>query len=164
MKKRKEKLPVALKDNLKNYLDEDEEIIFFAKEVPVLSIDFRWIILTQFRIILVVRTLVEYSFRDFVCKELDMDLNLGFIFDIVELEVPGKQYRATFFSWNRNKTLKFFSNLKHCKVYHHVEHSIKGIKEEKPIFLLQELLKVKNAGGLSEKEFEKKKMEILKRI
>src|SRR3972149_8034938 len=102
------RIPKSLREKLISYLNEDEKVEDIIKEVFIPKFDFRWVILTQKRVIVVVRKFLDYTFKDYSCSLLDLDLSLGSIFDEIEFEVPGKNYKAQFYSFRRDATMSFF--------------------------------------------------------
>lgn len=156
------KPPDDLMESLKEYLHKGEKLHDAIEEVYVLNFDFSWVLLTDERIIVSTKRLFDYNFKDYQLSSLDIDISLGFFFDVLEFRIPAKVYTSHFYRFNRKNTLKFF---------HEVEKKISEEKEgddkeekEKPSDRLRELNYLLKEGLLTKEEFEKKRKKILKEL
>lgn len=164
-------MPADLEDALKGYLHPHEKLEDAIMEVFIIAVDFRWVILTNERIIVgIKRILGSFDFKDLVIKSLDIDLDLGYIYDKIEFKIPGKAYNGHFYTFRRKDTLKFFKK---------VEKRIIELEEGKEIVpqkqkqdggknhyyeRLNKLNKMVKKGLITQEEYEIKKKKILEEI
>ena len=112
MKEVREKLPKILLTNIVPYLHHGEEVIAFLKKVWVPRFDFSWVVLTNERVIIATRKIFEVNFTDYIIRNIDMDVSLGFPFDTLTFEAFRKKYTGQFYWYNREKTLGFIEKIK----------------------------------------------------
>lgn len=157
------KLPKDLAESLKEYLQKDEKVYDALEEVYVLRFDFRWTVLTNERIIVATKRILDYNFKDYPLNILDIDVDLGFFFDILEFRMPSKVYTAHFYSFNRNLNLKFF---------HEIEKKLREVRlnekvddnDYKVADKLRDLKKLYQEEIITKEEYNEKKKELLKRL
>ncbi|MCL5093769.1 MAG: hypothetical protein M1355_01415 [Patescibacteria group bacterium] len=159
----KGKMPEKLYNSLKSYLDQDEKMIDILRETFVPHFDFRWLVLTNKSVIIAIRELFNYKFVDFHLRNIDINLEYGFLYDQLEFGSMGKNYRAQFYVFQRGKTLDFFKKMKEqAKIISEGKEKKKPPSD--PIELIKELTKLLKRGIITKQEFEKKKEELLKKI
>lgn len=156
------KMPADLTKAFEGYLGENERVLESLKEVFILNYNFSWVVLTDKRIIISTKKILEYSFKDFYLNKVDIDLDLGFFFDELQIDVSGKKYQAQFYSFRRENTVKFYH-----KVNEAIAEQREGEPNQKPcppLESLRELRKLLDEKVITKKEFEEKKQEILKEM
>lgn len=104
-------LPGAILSELDAYLEDDEEIVDALMETLVLAIDFRWLILTNMRVILAIQRMLSTEFRDVRFDGLDMQLKKSFFFDDLHIKSMTDDYHASFYSMARPRTEEFLQEL-----------------------------------------------------
>lgn len=139
---KKLKLPHSVLSALDPYTAVDEEIVDAIKETYILDYDFRWLILTDRRVIIAQRRLFETEFRDVSFEGLDIQIKKGpLLFDEIHLKSITDDYKAQFYSFNRNKTLTFLQELENERKKFPVE------KMRRDIQIQQETLEELGAIG-----------------
>jgi hypothetical protein len=160
------RIPKKVVDLLKaDYLDEGEEIIEAIHEAYIPRIDFRWIVLTNTRVIIAIRKLFPVEFLSIPLDGISVKFVRSIFFDILEFKQINNQYRATMYSFDRSYTLDFFNQ---------VRNQIRKFQDQKqlrqseitlqPLQALENLIELKNKGEISDKEYLKLKNEILENM
>ena len=161
-------IPKKYYDKLKTYLNEGEKVEHSITEAWVPRSDKRWLIITNQRLIVMIKGLWDIQFHDYPYSALDLDIDFGFLFDEIQMNYTGKLYNAQFTTFKREETLNFFQKLK--LNLSSFARRREGDEEKDPedvnslMYLLKELAKLKDDKVITKKEFEEKKKEILKRI
>jgi hypothetical protein len=104
-------LPSGVLKDLDTYLEEGEEIIDAIRETLILAIDFRWTIITSFRVIIAIEKFMSVEFRDVHFDGIDMQLTKGFFYDDLHLKSMTDDYHAQYYTFSRTRTEKFLHEL-----------------------------------------------------
>lgn len=148
------------KDLHEKFLQEGEEIIDYLSETLIPAIDFRWVILTDRRMIFVIRHFLDTEFNDMSFDSMEFEYKKGtLLFDEVTFERFSNIYRAQFYSFYRDHVLRFLGE---------IEEAIKGSSVEKEtqdaIHTLKDLTELWEKGIISKEEFEEKKKKYIDEI
>lgn len=168
MRKHDTHLPRKLLKTLnEDFLKKGEVIIDFMHETFIFtSFDFRWVILTNQRLIIAIRHLIATTHRVMDLDGLEYDFTKGaFFYDVVEFSRRTEFYRATFYSTDRMFVKEFLDSLQ--KVQVELEKQSQMERSEaalEPVQTLEDLAELRDRGIVSEREFKKAKEDFLKKF
>lgn len=152
---------------LEGYLEADEKLIASLHETYIPRFDFRWLILTDRRIIVAIRKTGQFEFFDYTLNEILIDFEIGTVlFDQININSTGKKYQAQFYKFQTKEVTQFIRLAK--KYSERLAQKNKGNQKESSgcssVNNLRELSKLKNEGVITEEEFKEKKKELLNKI
>jgi hypothetical protein len=102
--------------HLDSYVEKDERLVDIVMETLVPNLDFRWLILTDIRIIRVIYQWFEYRFYDVRFEGIDMQISEGFFYDSVHIKSMTDDYVAHFYTLSRPKTRRFLQEIEDERV------------------------------------------------
>lgn len=105
------KLPFGMEKYIDPYLEQDEEVIDYVRETIIPAFDFRWIILTNQRLIQATYKWFDYEFHDVRFEGIDMQFSQGFFYDAVRIKSMTDDYNASFYRFNRPRTEEFMQEI-----------------------------------------------------
>jgi hypothetical protein len=159
------RMPRFVLKDLGEYLKPKEVIADVIHEAYVPSIDFRWIILTNQRVIIAKRTILATHLNDINLNEMEITLERGVFYDIVLFQMRMDQYRGSFYATDRAYTMDFVNKIKAAQ-YQMQQEEEQAMSEAsaEPIQTLEDLAELRDRGIVSDAEFEAAKKEFLRKF
>lgn len=105
------KVPLNMAKYLEPYMEDEERIIDLMMETIIPAFDFRWLILTDYRIIRVIYSWFEYDFHDVSFDSMDVQLVEGIFYDSVTFKSMTDNYKASFYVFSRERTKTFMQEI-----------------------------------------------------
>ena len=159
----KMKLPRGVQKRLDEILEEGEIIIDVLKEPWSYVKWHRWSVLTDRRIILIIRWPFGFSYDvwPLYLRALSIDMNEGVIFDSIYLDYFGQKFKLQFFERHRKRTIKFF-----CEVNKQFMLFNPTGSQEKNVGLVNEmdnLAKIFYHKMITKEEYDRRKQELIEK-
>lgn len=152
----------AFKDLNDYYLESGEHVVDYVPETVIPSIDFRWVILTDRRIIFATRYLMTTDFQDMNLDQMEFEYKKGpLFFDQLAFERYSISYTAQFYSYDREHVVRLMSEIEEVQKEH-----LEPTEEisQKAIQALHDLAELYEKGLISKEDYEKKKQKYLEEI
>ena len=157
-------LPKRMKKQLDVVLDEGERVADIVKEVWSYTKWYRWTILTDRRIIIIIRWPLglSYDIWPMYLGALSADMNEGVVFDTIFIDYYGQKFKLQFFSKHRKRTLQFFQEINHQLILHNPASRRQATTDA--IEKMEQLAKVFHDHIISQEEYDQKKRELMEKL
>lgn len=154
-------LPRKIQEHLDGVLEVDERVIDAVKEPWSYTKWHRWTILTNIRIILIIRWPfgLSHDVWPLYLRALSIDMNEGVIFDTIYLDYFGQKFKLQFFEKHRKETLKFFQEVNRQFMLFNPT-----VEKEKNVGIVNEmdtLSKIFYHKMITREEYERRKRELI---
>jgi hypothetical protein len=154
-------LPRKIQEHLDGVLEVDERVIDVVKEPWSYTKWHRWTILTNIRIILIIRWPfgLSHDVWPLYLRALSIDMNEGVIFDTIYLDYFGQKFKLQFFEKHRKETLKFFQEVNRQFMLFNPT-----VEKEKNVGIVNEmdtLSKIFYHKMITREEYERRKRELI---
>ncbi len=157
-------LPSGVRNQLISVLDQGEKIVDAVKE-PWSYVKWqRWTILTDRRMICIIRWPfgISYDIWPMYLGALSADMNEGVIFDTIFVDYYGQKFRLQFFRKNRKRTVQFFCEMNRQLILHNPSSRRKAtasVVEE-----MEQLAQVFHEKIITREEYDEKKKELMDKL
>lgn len=157
------KLPKDVQKHIDEILDKGEFIMASLKEPWSYTKWYRWSILTDRRIFLIIRWPLglSYDVWPLYLRALSIDMNEGVVFDSIYLDYFGQKFQLKLFAKDRKKTLGFFREVNRL-----IMEFNPTADKDRNLGLINEienLSKIFYHKLITEEEYERRKREILEK-
>ncbi|RJO60096.1 hypothetical protein C4544_07070 [candidate division WS5 bacterium] len=163
MKVKRAKIPKGVQKHLDEIMDQGEVVISSLKEPWSFAKWYRWSILTDRRIFLIIRWPfgISYDVWPLYLRALSVDMNEGIVFDTIYLDYFGQKFQLKIFVKNRKKTLGFFREVNRLIMEFNPtadKDRSRGLINE-----IENLSKIFYHKQITQEEYERRKREILEK-
>ncbi len=155
------KLPKGIRRHLDEILENGEIFVYAVKEPWSYVKWHRWSILTDRRIIIIIKWPFGFSYDvwPLYLRALSIDMNEGVVFDSIYLDYFGQKFQLKFFTKDRKKTVEFF-----CKVNKQFMEFNPSTEQDKSVGLVNEmenLSKIFYHKIITKEEYDRRKKDLI---
>lgn len=157
-------LPGRVQDHLDDVLEEGERVIDAVKEPWSYTKWHRWTVLTDRRIIVVIKWPlgISYDVWPMYLGALSADMNEGIVFDTIYVDYFAQKFRLQFFTKKRKRTVQFFRQINRQMILHNPESRGKAIEDV--VGELESLAQVFHEKIITKEEYDRKKKELMDKL
>ncbi len=158
------RLPSKIQAHLDDVLEEGERVIDAVKEPWSYFKWHRWTVLTDRRIIVIVRWPfgVSYDVWPMYLGALSVDMNEGIVFDTIFVDYYAQKFRLQFFTKKRKRTVSFFRGINKQLILHNPASRRKAAEDV--VKEMEGLAKVFHEKIITQEEYDKKKKELMDKL
>lgn len=158
------KLPKRVQSHLDDVLEESEKVVDIVKEPWSYAKWHRWTVLTDRRIIVLVRWPfgISHDVWPMYLGALSVDMNEGVIFDTIFVDYFAQKFRLQFFTKNRKRTVHFFREINRQLILHNPASRRKAASEV--VEELESLAQVFHEKIITKEEYDRKKKDLMDKL